>query len=122
MGRLSRWVFPGAVMVCLALVSCNPATTPTAPTVSVVPTSTPMGPGPTGPTFTPPVPLVLTPPVSTKPSATPATVLCGIRSTAGNCYRAGQFCRQGDLGKTTTDAVGATITCGIESGRPHWHH
>ncbi|AEW99704.1 hypothetical protein SCATT_p15110 (plasmid) [Streptantibioticus cattleyicolor NRRL 8057 = DSM 46488] len=48
--------------------------------------------------------------------------MCGIRSNAGNCYRAGQFCRKADLGRTTTDAEGRAITCGMESGRPHWHY
>jgi hypothetical protein len=47
---------------------------------------------------------------------------CSIRSNAGNCYAAGEYCRYRDLNKTTTDADGQTITCIMESGRPHWHH
>jgi len=50
------------------------------------------------------------------------SALCSIRSNSGNCYAAGEFCRQGDLGKTTTDADGQMITCVMESGRAHWHH
>ncbi|WP_199239376.1 hypothetical protein [Streptomyces sp. ICBB 8177] len=46
--------------------------------------------------------------------------MCGIRSNAGNCYRAGEFCRDADLGKSTTDAAGRVIRCLMESGRPHW--
>lgn len=47
---------------------------------------------------------------------------CSIRSNAGNCYSAGEYCRRTDLGQSTTDADGQTIACVMESGRPHWHH
>ncbi|WP_143172480.1 hypothetical protein [Actinacidiphila paucisporea] len=57
----------------------------------------------------------------TTPPARKAAV-CSIRSNAGNCYTAGQFCRKADLGATTTDAKGRSITCVMESGRPHWHY
>jgi hypothetical protein len=46
---------------------------------------------------------------------------CSIVSNAGNCYAAGEFCRQRDLGKSTTDADSESIICVMESGRPHWH-
>ena len=58
---------------------------------------------------------------TTRPPS-PRTEACSIRSNAGNCYQAGQFCRKSDLGKSTTDAQGRRITCGIESGKPHWHY
>jgi hypothetical protein len=48
--------------------------------------------------------------------------VCSIRSAAGNCYRAGQFCREADLGRSTTDASGRSITCRMVSGRPHWQY
>ncbi|MYS22302.1 MULTISPECIES: hypothetical protein [unclassified Streptomyces] len=54
-------------------------------------------------------------------TAPAASGVCSIRSNAGNCYRAGQFCRKADLGATTTDASGRSITCVMESGKPHWH-
>jgi hypothetical protein len=57
---------------------------------------------------------------TTAPAA-PAGV-CSIRSNAGNCYKAGQFCRNADLGKSTTDASGRSITCVVESGGKHWHY
>lgn len=50
------------------------------------------------------------------------SAVCGIRSNAGNCYRAGQFCRNADLGRSTTDASGRRITCRMVSGRPHWQY
>lgn len=53
-------------------------------------------------------------------SANAAT--CSIRSNAGNCYRAGQFCRNADVGATTTDEAGRAITCGLSSGRNRWHY
>lgn len=47
---------------------------------------------------------------------------CEIRSNAGNCYKAGQYCRDGDVGASTHDAGGRLITCGGDGGRPRWHH
>ncbi|MGW1196580.1 hypothetical protein ACWD4B_12130 [Streptomyces sp. NPDC002536] len=46
---------------------------------------------------------------------------CEIRSNAGNCYKAGEFCRTGDVGASTHDAGGRLITCVSGSGRPRWH-
>ncbi|MFE2374685.1 hypothetical protein [Streptomyces sp. NPDC059398] len=50
------------------------------------------------------------------------TQVCSIRSNAGNCYRAGQFCRNADVGATTTDAAGRKITCGYQSSANRWHY
>ncbi|MFD0023145.1 hypothetical protein [Streptomyces sp. NPDC058382] len=50
------------------------------------------------------------------------TKVCSIRSNAGNCYRAGQFCRNADVGATTTDAAGRAITCGFKSNANRWHY
>ncbi|WP_393058342.1 hypothetical protein [Streptomyces sp. LN549] len=58
---------------------------------------------------------------STGGSSTTAQ-LCSIRSNAGNCYHAGQFCRKADVGATTTDAAGRKITCGYEAGANRWHY
>lgn len=58
----------------------------------------------------------------TQKAATGVVSLCSIRSNRGNCYTAGEFCREDDLGKTTTDAAGDNIACVMESGRPHWHY
>ncbi|WP_329177522.1 hypothetical protein [Streptomyces sp. NBC_01477] len=55
-------------------------------------------------------------------SAPAAGGACSIRSNAGNCYKAGQFCRKADLGRTTTDAQGRSITCRMKSGKPHWQY
>ncbi|MCU7702901.1 hypothetical protein ACGILS_19580 [Streptomyces albidoflavus] len=40
-----------------------------------------------------------------------ATETCSIRSNAGNCYQAGQFCRNADHGAVTTASGGARIKC-----------
>ncbi len=56
-------------------------------------------------------------PAETKPAATGD---CEIKSNAGNCYKAGQFCRDADLGRTTHEAGGRVITCRMVSGKPHW--
>ncbi|MET8541755.1 hypothetical protein ABZW03_14040, partial [Kitasatospora sp. NPDC004799] len=54
------------------------------------------------------------------PAAAGAGTGCEIRSNAGNCYEAGQFCRNADLGKSTHDAGGRVIYCRMVSGKPHW--
>ncbi|WP_158712073.1 hypothetical protein [Streptomyces rimosus] len=43
-----------------------------------------------------------------------------ILAPSGNHYRRGQFCKKAHLGLTTQDAHGATLTCAMQSGRPHW--
>ncbi|MEU6777163.1 hypothetical protein [Streptomyces sp. NPDC046759] len=50
------------------------------------------------------------------------TELCSIRSNAGNCYHAGEFCRNIDVGATTTDAAGREIACDYEAGANRWHY
>ncbi|AUG76185.1 hypothetical protein CFP65_1284 [Kitasatospora sp. MMS16-BH015] len=112
--------------------SATPSPSPThsaSPTPSPSPTPTTAAPTPKPtPTHTPPPSL---PPAPTAPPAAPRTPAqapaaadptCSIRTGSGNCYHAGEFCRKGDLGKSTTDAAGREITCGIESGKPHWHY
>ncbi|MEZ0095128.1 hypothetical protein ABH925_006327 [Streptacidiphilus sp. EB129] len=36
--------------------------------------------------------------------------------------RRGEFCPDADAGLSTVDAHGNVITCGMESGRLHWHY
>lgn len=61
------------------------------------------------------------PPAEPEPTQTKAPAGdCEIRSNAGNCYRAGQFCRDDDLGKSTHEAGGRVIYCRMVSGKPHW--
>lgn len=50
------------------------------------------------------------------------TQVCSIRSNAGNCYHAGQFCRKVDVGATTTDAAGRRITCSYQASANRWHY
>jgi hypothetical protein len=54
----------------------------------------------------------------TTASAGPPVIL----SPSGNYYRAGEFCPTRDAGLSTVDAHGNVITCGLESGRYHWHY
>ncbi|MGK5729855.1 hypothetical protein [Streptomyces sp. URMC 124] len=51
-----------------------------------------------------------------------AGTTCEIRSNAGNCYKAGQYCRSADAGSRTHDAQGRVIICGGEGGKPRWHY
>ncbi len=45
---------------------------------------------------------------------------CSLTSSAGNCYRAGEFCPERDLGLSTTDANGNAITCEDDNGYDRW--
>ncbi|WP_405898354.1 hypothetical protein OG242_13180 [Streptomyces sp. NBC_00727] len=45
---------------------------------------------------------------------------CSIRSNAGNCYSAGQFCRNSDHGAVTTTASGARIKCSSSGSSWRW--
>ncbi|MGW6914874.1 hypothetical protein ACWGB8_13845 [Kitasatospora sp. NPDC054939] len=111
-----------------------PATTTAPPTTPpVTPSSTP----PAEPTAAAPAPGKV--PAQPVPSKAPATAkatpeaepapeptraapagACEIVSEAGNCYKAGQFCRKADLGRSTHDAGGRMLTCRMVSGKPHW--
>ncbi|NUS05447.1 MAG: hypothetical protein HOV97_23155 [Nonomuraea sp.] len=45
---------------------------------------------------------------------------CSIKSNSGNCYSAGQFCRNSDHGATTTTAGGTPIKCAYSASRWRW--
>lgn len=45
---------------------------------------------------------------------------CTIVSDSGNCYSAGQFCRNGDHGAVTSDASGRKIKCAHSAGAWRW--
>ncbi|MFI2610394.1 hypothetical protein [Kitasatospora sp. NPDC018619] len=98
--------------------------TPAAPPATTPPAAPPAQ--PTAPAQPPaartPQPKVTTaqPPTDPEPPAAAAGAGCDIRSAAGNCYEAGQFCRTADLGRSTHDAAGRVITCRMVSGKPHW--
>ncbi|MFD6323882.1 hypothetical protein ACFWOL_13685 [Streptomyces sp. NPDC058442] len=47
---------------------------------------------------------------------------CSIVSNSGNCYQAGQYCRNSDHGATTTTAGGARITCRYSSNAWRWSY
>ncbi|ELP68234.1 hypothetical protein ACKI1I_38985 [Streptomyces turgidiscabies] len=49
-----------------------------------------------------------------------STGTCSIVSNAGNCYSAGQFCRNSDHGAITTTAGGAKIKCTNSSNAWRW--
>ncbi|MCH5670891.1 hypothetical protein [Streptomyces gilvus] len=49
-----------------------------------------------------------------------STGTCSIVSNAGNCYSAGQFCRNSDHGAVTTTAGGESITCEYRSNAWRW--
>ncbi|GAA2571078.1 hypothetical protein GCM10010304_06830 [Streptomyces roseoviolaceus] len=45
---------------------------------------------------------------------------CSIVSNSGNCYQAGQFCRNSDHGAATTTAGGTRITCTYSANAWRW--
>ncbi|MFE3323793.1 hypothetical protein [Streptomyces sp. NPDC059176] len=49
-----------------------------------------------------------------------STGTCSIVSNAGNCYSAGQFCRNRDHGAVTTTAGGTKIKCTYSSNAWRW--
>lgn len=103
-------------------VPAPPAVTPSAPpTAAAPPPSAPPAVHPQTPAAKP-QPKVTTAQPPTDPQHTQAAggSECEIRSNAGNCYAAGQFCRNDDLGRSTHDAGGRVIYCRMVSGKPHW--
>ncbi|MCF6522106.1 hypothetical protein [Streptomyces sp. JJ36] len=50
------------------------------------------------------------------------TGTCSIVSSSGNCYSAGQFCRNSDHGAVTTTASGARIKCTYSSNAWRWSY
>lgn len=48
------------------------------------------------------------------------TGTCSIVSNAGNCYSAGQFCRNSDHGAATTNEGGTRIKCAYSSNAWRW--
>jgi hypothetical protein len=114
LSQLQRNVHATSGAVCRPRLSVIPGQlAPTRPTAS--PTRT-VRPAPTRHT---PVVHPTTPAVQhTSAPANPPVIL----SPSGNYYRAGQFCPTRDAGLSTVDANGTVITCGMESGRYHWHY
>ncbi|WP_405937339.1 hypothetical protein OG338_12090 [Streptomyces sp. NBC_00726] len=53
---------------------------------------------------------------------TRTTSTCSIRSNAGNCYSAGQFCRNSDHGAVTTNASGTRIKCAYSGNAWRWSY
>ncbi|MFI9158842.1 hypothetical protein [Kitasatospora aureofaciens] len=112
--------------------SVPPATTPAQAAPAITPSTTQTSPSIPSPAAahpqTPaakPQPKVTTaqPPTDPEPQHTQAAAGgsgCEIRSNAGNCYAAGQFCRNDDLGRSTHDTNGRVIYCRLVSGKPHW--
>lgn len=91
-------------------------------TVRPTPTPTPPAPKPTPPATQPattePQPADPTTPAAPAGPATAGVIL----SPSGNFYRAGEFCPTADLGESTVDSHGTSITCITESGGHHWHY
>ncbi|WP_457029613.1 hypothetical protein [Kitasatospora sp. P5_F3] len=63
------------------------------------------------------------PPSRTATSSGGGSGACSITTNAGNCYKAGEYCRKSDIDRSTTDAHGQPITCtreGVDGSQPHW--
>ncbi|MFG3227744.1 hypothetical protein ACGF07_23570 [Kitasatospora sp. NPDC048194] len=110
---------PAAPTQPAATTEAAPAAAPTATAPAAAPPSHPQSAPPKAPQ---PKATTAQPPADTDPQHTAAAggSQCEIRSNAGNCYAAGQFCRNDDLGKSTHDANGRVIYCRMVSGKPHW--
>ncbi|WP_406286747.1 hypothetical protein [Streptomyces sp. NBC_00209] len=106
-----------AVTVTVTATATETATPAPAPTVTE--TKTVKVPGPT-------VTTTVTKAASTRSGGgssgggTKTTSTCSIRSNAGNCYSAGQFCRNSDHGAVTTNASGARIRCSQSGSSWRW--
>ncbi|MGV9944046.1 hypothetical protein [Streptomyces sp. NPDC003401] len=59
---------------------------------------------------------------SSSSSSDSGSEACSITSNAGNCYQAGQYCRNGDHGASTTTAGGTRITCTYRSNGWRWSY
>ncbi|MFC5146912.1 hypothetical protein [Streptomyces aureoversilis] len=116
-----------------ASVSATPSPSPSPSTPpSDAPTTAPSRSAAPSPVLPKPPRRTATPPAAEQTGAagsaarTPAPgnagTTCEIRSNAGNCYKAGQFCRSSDAGARTHDAQGRVIICGSDSGKPRWHY
>ncbi|MEV7725569.1 hypothetical protein AB0P15_12640 [Streptomyces sp. NPDC087917] len=110
--------------------SPTPSPSPTPSAGSATPTPPPPPPSPTvasdakayetpapAPSRTAPAPA---PKSTTKAPAEPATADCEIVSNAGNCYNAGQFCRDADVGRSTHAGNGRMIHCRPDGSRARW--
>ncbi|MFF3217134.1 hypothetical protein ACFYYB_41770 [Streptomyces sp. NPDC002886] len=62
------------------------------------------------------------PPVASKTPQEPPSGVCEIVSNAGNCYKAGQFCRKADVGRSTHAANGRMIYCRMDGAQPRWQY
>ncbi|MFF6999093.1 hypothetical protein ACFY93_29650 [Streptomyces sp. NPDC008313] len=51
-----------------------------------------------------------------------STGTCTIVSSSGNCYSAGQFCRNSDHGAVTTTASGSRVKCAYRSNAWRWSY
>ncbi|MFF3912734.1 hypothetical protein ACFYZB_04485 [Streptomyces sp. NPDC001852] len=111
-----------------AAAKATPAARPTVTVTATATESAPPEPAPTvtrtrtvrtpGPTVT--VTKAASGTVRSDDTGSSGSGTCSIVSNAGNCYRAGQFCRGGDHGATTTDAAGTTITCSYSGSAWRW--
>ncbi|MFD7840416.1 hypothetical protein [Streptomyces sp. NPDC059761] len=100
----------------------TPTPTPAAQTADAKPAPTrTLSSGSTGSTPKPPATKVPTQ-APTKEASHPASGTCEIVSNAGNCYKAGQFCRKADLGRSTHAENGRLIYCRLDGSQPRWQY
>ncbi|BFV58132.1 hypothetical protein KCMC57_up32360 [Kitasatospora sp. CMC57] len=108
-----------------ATVTPTPTPTPTVAVIAPPPAPVETTPPPAEPTATAKAAVTTKAAEPRRTTAAPTTAAppaggCEIVSNAGNCYQAGQFCRNADLGRTTHDAAGRLLYCRMVSGKPHW--
>lgn len=100
--------------------SSSPLPGPSAP-VSASPSATRAARTPSAePTQAPPTRAATAEPAQEPTQAEEAA--CEIVSDAGNCYKAGQFCRKADIGRETHGANGRLLHCRSEGTRARWNY
>ncbi|WP_069761027.1 hypothetical protein [Streptomyces sp. LUP47B] len=134
--RRRAWA-TGAALLALGLVGCQEAgqddadtartaASRPAPTITVTATVTTTAEPTPAPTVTKTKTVTRPGPTVTVTKAAQAAVsgsgsgTCSIASNSGNCYQAGQFCRNSNHGAATTTAGGTRITCTYSANAWRW--
>ncbi|MFE7233025.1 hypothetical protein ACWCRF_13810 [Streptomyces sp. NPDC002405] len=110
---------PSVTVTATATVTATETVTPE-PTATVTTTETVRTPGPTVTVTKAAAAGTSTSRSSGSAGGNSASGTCSIVSNAGNCYQAGQFCRNSDHGARTTTANITPITCSLRSNSWRW--
>lgn len=79
-----------------------------------------LAPAPTRAAIAPPATHSAAAPPPPSSHAAPVQASCYPKTSGGNCYRAGEFCRKSDLGSAGVAANGERIRCEASGSRNRW--